>query len=120
MTEITLKRGETELDFSAKGHCNAAENGVDLVCSAVSMLSCTLINRLEELSVFLKEKHISYEKGLVEIFVRWNKRDCALFDNSIDTLLCGYRLISNAFPENVRLSVTRNEGKDYYVKKKRY
>lgn len=119
MTTITLKIGKRDMEFTAHGHCGASENGVDLVCAAVSMLSCTLINRLEKLSALLSEKHISYDTGCVEIYASWKKECEETVKNSVDTLLCGYRLLANAFPYNVRLNITENDGEDFCVKKKR-
>lgn len=110
MTYITVYKSEGEVDFHAKGHCLAGDGGRDLVCAAVSMLACTLMERLEKLEVGMSELHVSYESGEVNVFAKAKTRQCARnLDECVETLMCGFRMISAAFPKNVHL--TEREGR---------
>ena len=110
MTSVTVYKSEGEVDFSAKGHCLAGDGRSDPVCAAVSMLACTLMERLESLEAGMSELHISYESGEVSVFAKAKTRQCAnMLDECVETLMCGFRMISAAFPKNVHL--TEREGR---------
>ena len=110
MTLITVYKSEGEVDFHAKGHCLAGDGGADPVCAAVSMLACTLMERAEALSAGMSELHVSYESGEVSVFARAKTRESAAkLDECAETLMCGFRMISAAFPKNVHL--TEREGR---------
>ncbi len=48
MIDVTLKRkNNNAVGFSVKGHADFAEEGSDIVCSAVSILAYTTVNTLD-------------------------------------------------------------------------
>ena len=46
MIEVTI----TSMGIQMNGHANRSVNGHDIVCAAISALTCNLINSLEELT----------------------------------------------------------------------
>ena len=46
MIEVTI----TSMGIQMNGHANRSVNGQDIVCAAISALTCNLINSLEELT----------------------------------------------------------------------
>lgn len=117
MTQITLIKKGREIDFTAKGHCLCGNGGTDIVCAAVSMLSCTLMRHLEGLRPLTSELHISYESGFVSVSLSKKDEFCPPIDECIETLMCGFRMIADSFPENVRVTEISKEAKDENVKK---
>mgnify|MGYP004449629667 CR=1 FL=1 len=49
ISAILYREGERYTGFRASGHSGYAEAGSDIVCAAVSILSCTCVNSLESL-----------------------------------------------------------------------
>lgn len=91
--------------FSSKGHAGYGPKGADIVCAALSALCCTLTysmelekeeNKLLSLKTKLEEGNVElevvprnkYEKGTIQAF---------------GTILNGYRLLADNYPDYVRL-----------------
>lgn len=54
-----------------KGHAGQSVNGQDIVCAAVSALTCNLINSLERLT----DTHIRTEIDSGKTIIEWNHLD---------------------------------------------
>lgn len=74
--------------ISIKGHAEYADIGKDIVCAAVSILVTTFLNVCE--TVIVKD-----EPGDME--VRWKE------GTDTDFLFTGLFLISNIYPDNVKI-----------------
>ncbi len=86
------RRKDTDLILIC-GHAQYAQP--DIVCSAASMLACTLAAALEHKGMFSFEKN----DGSVKI----QTARSAASDAAVDTVREGFRLLSQKYPENVRL-----------------
>ena len=53
------------------GHAGQSVNGQDIVCAAISALTCNLINSLERLT----DNHIRTEIDSGKIIIEWNHLD---------------------------------------------
>lgn len=103
MTEIYLKQNKTETQLAILGHCNAGRiNGMDPCCCAVSMLVHTLLETLGKLNL----KNYKGKCGGGWCSVRfWNRgRDARKAKLALDTVMNGFRLLSQAYPQNVRIT----------------
>lgn len=96
---------ENDVSISVKGHANFGEHGSDIVCSAVSILICTLAQRLR---VMKAEGKVKIKKEVLEGDEK--RIDFNLFPAGIrdyrcldDTILTGLVLLQNQYPENVKL-----------------
>lgn len=80
------------------GHAGYAETGKDIVCSAVTALTQTLIRSLEDLA---RDK-IQYEisSGRADIHYRNLSEEGKLL---VDSFFIGICQIADEFPENVRI-----------------
>ena len=85
--------------LSVKGHANYAEPGKDIVCAAVSALTQTLIQSIEELT----DDTIQYDiqPGTVNIKF-WCLSDLAR--GLVDAFFVGIRMIADEYPDNVKLT----------------
>lgn len=109
MIKVKFKEKNGELSVSVKGHAMSAEAGKDLICSAASMLSYTLaqsVMRNEELGAFNGKPEIRMNSG--DFYIRCipeTKYEAAIFKvyESFQTILDGYRLLAQNFPDNISL-----------------
>lgn len=103
MTTITYKKVQDIYRLSVNGHANYAEEGKDIVCSAVSILSFAAINYLE------KAEEVG-EADIYEIMVRDGNVDIVFKPNNeailegIQSVLEGYKLLAKNYPKNVNFS----------------
>ena len=89
----------TRLDgITISGHANYAPEGSDIVCAAVTVLTQTLIQTLEDLSADKIEYEMS--PGWVDIKYRnLSEEGCLL----VDSFFIGICMVSYEFPECVRI-----------------
>ncbi len=102
MTDICLERDRKSTSVSILGHCNAGRiNGYDLCCCAVSMLSFTLMDSLKRLN--LKDFDYSYGGGTCHIKFKNRGRNLKKALLVIETVMNGFELLKNKYPENINL-----------------
>ena len=109
MIKVKFKEKNGELVVSIKGHAMSAEAGKDLICSAASILSYTLaqsVIRNEKLGCFKENPEIRMESG--DFYIRClpkTESDLAISKiyESFQTILDGYRLLAENFPNNISL-----------------
>ena len=94
MIEISRHPG----GIKVKGHAGYAEPGEDIVCAAVSVLVCTFIESIKELT----EDEVTYniEHGNTEINYGIISEQTKLL---IDSFFIGVKGIAETYPEYVRV-----------------
>lgn len=84
--------------ITISGHANYAPEGSDVVCAAITVLTQTLIQSLEDLSADKIEYEMS--PGWVDIKCRnLSEEGCLL----VDSFFIGICMVSYEFPECVRI-----------------
>lgn len=107
MTEIKYTR-YPKVSLSVEGHCMAKrDNGIDLCCAAVSMLVCTLLQRVEELPLSSKALYCSDGYARVEFDCRGRNSRQGI--EALNTILTGFRLLRDKYPDNIKITGGRNE-----------
>lgn len=85
--------------FTIEGHAGYAEHGKDIVCAAVSALTQTLIQSIEDLTTDTIQYDIS--PGWVDITHGNLSEDAQLL---IDSFFVGVQLIADEYPYHAQLS----------------
>jgi len=89
--------------FTVKGHAYSDEPGKDIVCSAVSMLTQTILIGLHDIA----KLNISYEvdNGYLLCKLPIDLTDKELYDAMllIDTMLLGLKNIQESYPKYVKI-----------------
>lgn len=104
-----LKINNSILKFSVNGHANYAEEGNDIVCSAVSLCVIGGLNALKNVNKYL----VKIEKGLVEF-------DANNYINShdqivLETILVQLTNISYKYSKYVKIEKMKKDGKSYEI-----
>ena len=94
--------------FTITGHADAGKYGQDIVCSAVSVLSITTVNGLQEVvgldvSVDSDDKNGGYLS--VEIPVIANSKKCLQADAILKTFENGMADIASSYSDYIKLKV---------------
>ena len=91
--------------YRAKGHTGYAESGSDIVCAAVSALTQSTLNGLQNILKAPVECEIDDRSALLEA-----KFTAAITENQLqraqlllETLLQGLQAIERSYPRNVRI-----------------
>lgn len=92
MIKVTLYFDALEMD----GHAGAAPCGQDIVCAGASMLAYALASRLDDMGLLTRRE---LEPGRVRI--GWEDMRGAREASAV--VEAGFRLLAEAYPENVRL-----------------
>lgn len=105
MTKVFYREYYDRYLLIVEGHASFGEKGMDIVCSATSILVYTLLNMLkdEESDKRLKIRREIVRDGYfcveVEPFDFSKERTKGI----IDTVIMGLALLNQEYPENVRL-----------------
>ncbi|MDR3052128.1 MAG: ribosomal-processing cysteine protease Prp [Oscillospiraceae bacterium] len=112
MTTVTLYRDEAGvvLGFLARGHAGQAGEGSDIVCSAVSALTQTVVNALE--SVAGVQPVTRTGDGLLEALLPPQLTEAQRHDSAVilQTLVQGLGDIQASYPQYVRVKSKDWEG----------
>lgn len=101
MTKISYSLGK-KIEVTVSGHAGAAnKKGVDLCCAAASMLSFTLMQTIADMS--LHDKKICYADGYAHIEFK-NTVSCRNALTAVKTILTGFRLLRDEYPNNVAIT----------------
>jgi uncharacterized protein YsxB (DUF464 family) len=104
MTTITYTAFDHHITLRLEGHAGYAEPGEkDVVCAAVSALTYTLINYLDDKATEGKIRNLSYRDTPGDMLVEFELVDYKEWPQVCDFLLTGYSMISEHYPENVSL-----------------
>ncbi|MDW7668474.1 MAG: ribosomal-processing cysteine protease Prp [Bacillota bacterium] len=99
----TQKQDKSYVGVEIFGHSNYDESGKDIICSAVSILSYTLLNSLNSIGK-IDEKYIDIEENeteglLVVKLTKQNKITNLLFEN----FLVGIKLLMEDYSDYITL-----------------
>lgn len=84
--------------IAVSGHAGYAEVGKDIVCSAVTALTQTLVKSIEDLS----DNEIEYEISPGRADIRWRNLS-EKTKTLVDSFFIGICMIAYEFPDNVRI-----------------
>ena len=103
MTKCVAEKHHLENDhvlmtLYVKGHANYAENGKDIVCSAVSCLCISLANTL--LATGVGKKHFRMEDGSFYMSATITK-NVKYAEGAFDTAVNGLQMIAEQYPDYV-------------------
>lgn len=108
MTKITFAETEVDGNFvhemTVEGHAGYAEQGKDIVCSAVSAITCALLCFVEN-SAKVYDAHIKDDGGYARIVAYQSDER---MDAAFEMALNGMVQIEMAFPKHVTVSLKRN------------
>ena len=95
-----IRAGEQILGFECKGHAGYAEEGSDIICAAVSILTTTCVNALE--SVAGVKGKAKVDEGYMQVLI---EKDQANHDTQVifRTVIQGLRDLTDAYPEYLQL-----------------
>jgi len=103
MTNITINRNNDLIQIVSSGHAGYSDSGSDIVCSAISFMIYSWIEYCMRKANERRIKIVRQEliSGNVNIVI-------SDIDNStleaLKMLVCGFELLQNTYPENVRLN----------------
>ena len=101
MTSIKVTGADNILCFSCTGHADFAEKGKDIVCAGISALCMALLERITQLQkekqTVIKEYAVSDGCLILHFTHTAKSEDC------LKTVLCGFKAIARAYPENCRI-----------------
>lgn len=113
MTQVVIVQyGEGTYHISIHGHAEYAKHGADVVCAACSQLTYTLSQALRSMNTDgeLTEYHENIsDDGSAVIIAKVRNRERFLIwaDAVIDTIVGGFRLLQDKYPENVSVDIDR-------------
>lgn len=99
---------ENHIRLIVKGHAGQAEQGKDIVCSAVSILTYTIAENIQRLC----KNHIGFislEEGASEVDVFFNSdKEFKEIGGKIEAIVTGFEILSKAYPEYVTFNTDGN------------
>lgn len=107
MTEISFYITEDDrfFGFEAEGHAGYAKFGKDIVCAAISALTATFINSVDELTESKISVEADEKTGYMDVRVEdYDKDDVQLLFKSLEL---GLKEIEKQYRRNVKLTNRR-------------
>ena len=106
MTTVSIWRKEDKtMAFEACGHAGYARFGKDIVCAAVSALTATFINSVDELTDSKISVEADEKTGYMDVrVVDYNEDDVQLLFKSLEL---GLKEIAKQYNRNVKLTNRR-------------
>ena len=98
MIRVSCRRGD-RWELTLSGHAGAAPYGRDLVCAAATALVCALAGYVSE-QPLEEPPTIRLQPGDAKIIAKG--KDLA---PAFETVLCGLKLLAEAYPESVRCEI---------------
>ena len=95
MTKIIYYEEGDEISVDISGHAGYAKKGMDVVCSAISMLGCTMLAYFEvdheQFNYIQQDGHIwAYAKG-------------ENIPTAFHVIMMGYHLLEDNYPEHIEV-----------------
>lgn len=87
------------------GHAQFAEQGSDIVCSAVSMIMYTIANKLDAMEKFITIEIDEEDGGYMQIEVVKSDDETELL---MDTLILGLKMIEEQYNEYIDIREANN------------
>ena len=109
---VFFRDGERFTGFRASGHSGYAEHGSDIVCAAVSVLSCTCVNSLESVCGVIPEINAN-DDGLLAFTLPDTPDGQRAHDAQVlmAALHQGIADITGQYPQHVKLSIQERRDK---------
>ena len=102
---VLYRDGEDLAGCRAEGHSGWAEAGSDIVCAAVSILTCTCVNSLESVCGLIPEV-TQNEEGVLEFRLpEMPPEDNAKAQILMGALKQGLTDLADEYPRNVTLTI---------------
>ena len=114
MTEIKFTHDDNSkiLTLDINGHAGYADEGQDIVCSAISIFAYTLAEHIALLydGGMLEDKPvIKLNPGEMQIKCKAKDETYHYIQNTFAFVRLGYAIIANTYPDNVKLLVNPTE-----------
>lgn len=109
---IDIKYNPSNLTLSINGHAGYAEEGKDIVCSAVSILFYTLVANINQDDTVDVKKQIGKGYSYVKCIPLKETRE--RIEIVFETIVSGLLLLAEGYPEHVSLEIEEDQdnGKD--------
>lgn len=109
-TAIFTQHGK-EYNISITGHAGYSSLEPDIVCSACSVLACTLMQCVlcEEAAGNLETLSTSEDNGYVGISFTACDHSTVRMQSIVETIATGFAMLAHEYPDNVNLSVKTGE-----------
>ena len=106
MTTVKIEQLNNRFLIDITGHAGF-NPGNDIVCAAVSVLSQTLVQCIqdEEINGDLTINYLDLQDGIVNIDINYPDRAREKIMSALSVIITGFELLSNAYPDNVDLYV---------------
>ena len=98
MTNVVCENNRGAYQINIEGHANY-NDGPDIVCSSVSTLSFTLMCAIENKDA--DAKNYNYDNGDVHVYVRPTKENQKEIDTIVETIMLGFAMLAEKYPDNV-------------------
>jgi uncharacterized protein YsxB (DUF464 family) len=98
MTNVSCENDRGAYSILIEGHAGFS-NGLDIVCSAASILTFTLMNAIENKEMDYKE--ISYDSGEAKLHFKPTPENASEVNTIIETIMLGFTLLEKEYPDNV-------------------
>ncbi len=109
MTNIDIiKNDGYTVAFKIEGHAGYAEHGYDIVCSAVSFMSQTVILALNEVCKIDEESiHFKIDEGYLGLCLDFDlpKEKMDLSEIVMQTMITGFKSLIEAYPDYITLNI---------------
>lgn len=105
MIDICFKKNSGKiLEFNIEGHAGYGEEGEDIVCSAVSAISYTIVNGITEVLKINVEHNI--KDGFLQLSLRGNSLEeigkCQVL---LETMLLGFKSMEISYGDYIKVQV---------------
>lgn len=105
MIDICFKKSSGKiLGFNIEGHAGYSEEGEDIVCSAVSAISYTIVNGITEV-LKINVEHI-IKDGFLQLSLRGNSLEeiinCQVL---LETMLLGFKSMEISYSDYIKVQV---------------
>ena len=107
---VVIKEKQTIKTMEATGHSGYAEEGQDIVCSAVSTLMETLVSGLTE--IVKAQVEVKVDESIPLLSVKVNETDkekCKLVQVLMSSTLLGLKGVANGFSKFIKIKEKQND-----------
>lgn len=114
MTTVCFSRKGNVYEFFVRGHAGYAQPGrEDIVCAAVSVLGYTLLQALREAEKAGVIRCLTERIRSGDLEARFESQHHGTANAIVNTILCGYRLVEERYPDFCRVLVQDGGEKDF-------
>lgn len=116
MTKVNMIFDKGYVKITVEGHAGFAgkhnlPEGHDIVCSAISILSQTLVQRLmtlaDENKILLSLNR--YEPGIIDVHAVVKQAHMEEAKTTLETIRTGYRMLETEYPDCIKVGVLESK-----------